>query len=425
MNADSFFPAKERVLAMPSWEAPRLMLVSRSVRQRWQDSAAFYPALRWRARALKSLLRVCVAVAPWLFARKSSRSVPGGPMRVPAFLDHHFPSFKHSATAYALFPEYFRAKGILPCEGENLTSDCCEELSGLVMKWFPQADRRVVIWGAASDPKQKSLVQLTDASGQRLGFIKCGWKPLARERVRTESDLLQKLPEGGGPKWLGFAEIEGMTCLALGVLAGRMGPARLPAVPEACAQRLSGMVAYLTTLKADGRAYEIDAHPAILGLKSKLPVDAVARNTRWEATLTPLRGSPWPVVLQHGDFAPWNVVDKGRESGGSQYAALDWEEGVREGFPWFDFIYYILQTAYLMHHWPASRAAGYTREVLCHAREEGARRGLQATEKRRIAAALISLAALDAWATGEAGGLSGNELQRFRWDVALESHRMI
>ena len=113
LQADSvswflFFNANERVLALPSWSAPRILIVSRSAQQRWRDSAAFYPALRLRAKVVKTALRLLVALCPGLFARRAAENATHKRNhRLAEWLYRTFPSFKQSAIAYSLFPEFF------------------------------------------------------------------------------------------------------------------------------------------------------------------------------------------------------------------------------------------------------------------------------------------------------------------------------
>jgi thiamine kinase-like enzyme len=57
-------------------------------------------------------------------------------------------------------------------------------------------------------------------------------------------------------------------------------------------------------------------------------------------------------VLQHGDFAPWNIV---RLPDGS-LRALDWEYANAEGFPYLDIAYYLLQTSLLLRRRSPLRA---------------------------------------------------------------------
>ncbi len=119
--------------------------------------------------------------------------------------------------------------------------------------------------------------------------------------------------------------------------------------------------------------------------------------------LSALAGRCWPVVAQHGDFAPWNVL---QDSGGN-LCALDWEYGSLQGCPHLDHAFYILQTAALIHRWPPERAGDYAVERL-------ARTPWPALEPAE-ALAVVRLAALDSyWKAVEDGYSSAAPLQAWR-----------
>ena len=74
MKLEAFFPPGTPVVALPSWERPRLLVAAWSVTTRWTGSA-LYPAYRWPAKGFRLLLRLRCAMAshttrrtqgPWL-----------------------------------------------------------------------------------------------------------------------------------------------------------------------------------------------------------------------------------------------------------------------------------------------------------------------------------------------------------------------
>jgi len=72
-----------------------------------------------------------------------------------------------------------------------------------------------------------------------------------------------------------------------------------------------------------------------------------------------LANERWPVVINHGDFAPWNLILDGNVA-----RAVDWEEGCMEGFPHLDLCHYLLQTAALVYRWSAGRTLRYVVKYL-------------------------------------------------------------
>ncbi len=75
-----------------------------------------------------------------------------------------------------------------------------------------------------------------------------------------------------------------------------------------------------------------------------------------------LASRPWPVAIQHGDLAPWNLL---RGPDGT-LAAIDWECAESEGFPYLDLAHYVLQIAGLVHRWPAQKGLMATVQCLEH-----------------------------------------------------------
>lgn len=407
-----FFTPKETVLALPSWTAPRILIVNRSLQQRWRDSSAFYPAFRLRAKLVKLLIRLAVTCCPSLFLRKKRRYVSGQKHPLAECLHRFFPSFKQSAIAYSLFSDYFISIGVL---SENEYIDCTEQRGTLVEQihhWFPPADRVVLLSGAASDPKQKLVAKVLNRHGKAIGYVKFGEKELARHRVENEAMILQKLPKGTGPDFRGLEKSDCFICFAMSAMNGSMPEAKLPALTTT--DPLHEIRHYLTLLQNTQTVFDIDQHPAIIRLRKGAECSSSPnlRTLDFDKILLPLRTPSWPTVIQHSDFTPWNILRQSPTP--NDLCAIDWEEGITDGFPNFDLIYYILQTAYFMHHWSAGQTFNYTATVLSKALMLNGQRPAPA-----IINTLIRLAALDAWLAGERGGLAGNPLQHFRLSIIL------
>jgi aminoglycoside phosphotransferase len=401
--------------------------------------------------------------------KMSGRTV--GKHRLARVLYRYFPSFKQSAIAYSLFPSFFTSIGTIDGNAFCENSGRRGELSSTINKYFPNHERVVLLSGAASDPKQKLVAKVLNKRGVCVGYLKFGEKPMARQRVEAEARILKVLPAGCGPTFQGLETCDEYSCFAMGAVEGMMLEAKLPASVDTC--QLTVVKEYLEQLKVSDELFQIDTHPAIVRLREQVAeirgqrseirgqISEFAPDLRpltsdlLDTLLAPLRTKKWPVVIQHGDFTPWNVLRSAEWSGGvtesgsrgvdaadshtpilsdsnTSLVAIDWEEGTAEGFPHFDLIYYILQTAYFMHHWSPAVAVEYARSVICEMlKVERDKNKLHPTTcppkplakdgsnvlHSTVADALIRLAALDAWLSGELGGLSGNPLQQFRLEI--------
>jgi thiamine kinase-like enzyme len=131
-------------------------------------------------------------------------------------------------------------------------------------------------------------------------------------------------------------------------------------------------------------AMALEEHPYAVAARGKR--DAVV-----DALLKKLREAKWTVVVHHGDMAPWNLI---RNELGS-LAAVDWELGSLEGFPYLDLAHHLLQTAALVYRWPAARAVQYAENYL-------------AKDLGRFARPMIDLCAYTSYRAYEENGLSSD-----------------
>jgi aminoglycoside phosphotransferase (APT) family kinase protein len=148
----------------------------------------------------------------------------------------------------------------------------------------------------------------------------------------------------------------------------------------------------------------LEVHPWIRHLRSSgLPPGL-------HSCLETLAGRNWPVAIQHGDFAPWNLL---RRPDGV-LGAIDWEYGTPEGFPHLDLAYYILQTSALIYRRNPLTAARYAAEYLT----QQPALDLDSEEAR----ALTRLTAYDAYLKGLEDGQSERaDLQTWRRRIWQET----
>jgi hypothetical protein len=242
------------------------------------------------------------------------------------------------------------------------------------------------------NPSGKSVARLFHRRGGIAGYVKFGTGEAIRGRLRNEFRILSSLPAGVGPAPLKFGEMAGGVALCLGAVNGKS----LPLSPRPGAEARS----FLARLPSSPQAYPLDAHPWIRDLRSR----AGAQLEPWLETLCDRR---WPATLQHGDFAPWNLV---RTSGGA-LVALDWEYACAEGFPLLDLAYYLLQMAVLVRRRGPARAL---RESVDGLGGLGETAGLGEEALR----SLVALAAFEQYTKSmEDGGGEGSRAQQCRLSI--------
>ena len=400
-----FFAPGERVIALPCWRKPRLYIVSKHWKQRWKDSE-FYPAFKPRAKLFKLAVRI-LAACDFLPAKKA-------------------------------------VAGPKVCSLKSAVSFS-----------------RLAVLVGVDGPTQKLIARCLDSDGRPVAYIKYGEKPLACEKIGNEADVLNRmasapighddisLPETA-PQLLWRGELGRGVALMISAVEGEMLDARLSASADSC--QLMAVKEYLERLRISDVTFDIDDHPAIVRLRKQVAgvgdqragvcrQSSVISLQDFFEILAPLRAQKWPVVIQHGDFTPWNTIRISESSVKSnvlgvtkeanlhpnnfepktfsalklktgdgtslRLCAIDWEEGTAEGFPYFDLVYYVLQSAFLIHHWSPAQAVPYALKLLVSD-------GLDEQQ----ALAVIKLAALDACFRFESRtGAKAEALRQFRLNI--------
>ncbi len=219
-------------------------------------------------------------------------------------------------------------------------------------------------------PTQKCTVQLRDENGIVLGYLKYAEKEAARKALQQERRMLSGLPEViAAPKLLKHGLLGNGDALLISPLSGKHLPAALPPV--------AGLYDFLMSFVVLPPV-PIANHPWVQHIRGSSEHEL----DNWFEALS---GKDWPVVIHHGDFAPWNVLRKW--DGG--LAAIDWERGTLQGFPYLDLAYFILQTSLLIYQYTPFRAAEYAAKYLT--------RQPQLAFSSAEARALVCLAAYDAY----------------------------
>jgi Phosphotransferase enzyme family len=303
-----------------------------------------------------------------------------------------YPASRFRARIYRLL---LRAKATTGLVGVRAARTDRWLLGEFVQDMLPQVVSAVVLVGTPG-PAQKITAQLQDVEGRILGYLKYAEKEAAYSRIRREHRVLSVIPEGLGPKTLKYGTLANGRALLTTPISGRRLPATLPPA--------GGVVDFLRSF-ACSSPISVEAHPWVRSVRERSS-ERVELDTGFEA----LAGKHWPVVLQHGDFAPWNLLRRSE----STVAAFDWEYGTLEGFPCLDLAYYVLQTSALIYRWAPTKAARYTAGYLT----KQPRFGLSSAEAR----ALTRLAAYDAYQNSlEDGQTRDGGLQPWRraiWEGA-------
>ncbi len=190
-------------------------------------------------------------------------------------------------------------------------------------------------------PAQKLIVQLWNQS-EIVGYLKYGESAAAKDHIIREAGILKGLPSGLGPTLLKCGPLENGLALVLTAVHGQPINAQLPVEDK--------ILLLLETFRITA-PLPFWEHPWITKVKANIPS---------KICLTSLAGRKWPVVFHHGDFAPWNILSRPDGSLG----VIDWEYGTDEGFPFLDFVFFVLQVGRLIYRWPPQKAKCYSIKAL-------------------------------------------------------------
>lgn len=201
--------------------------------------------------------------------------------------------------------------------------------------------RDVAVLQSLGGGYDKWVLQLWGPAGNVIAYGKLGESPRARTMIGRERAVLMNVPVGLSPKVLDLAEAHGCALLLMTPLKGRAPTTELPM--DAASWRLMRRMQ-----RPDAGVFEIVSHPWWrTRSSSQSPLNGWANL---------LMKRHWPVWINHGDFAPWNICVEG-----SEWSLLDWEFADVDGFPLLDCAYYVLQVGYLIKKWAPSLARARAR----------------------------------------------------------------
>lgn len=216
-------------------------------------------------------------------------------------------------------------------------------IKDLIGDLFPDVDSVALLVGTPG-PNQKNTIQIWSRERVVVGYIKYAETPIARSRLENEYRMLMNIPKGIGPSVLKFASFMEGKALVLSPIAGRAMPISLP--PPFW---IFNFVNRFQTSASVG----VEEHPGVRFFQAQYGGVVMP----WLESLSQRK---WPIVVYHGDFAPWNIL---RLSKGNA-AAIDWEYGLSESLPYLDLTHYVLQVGRLIRFWTPLKARAFAIKYL-------------------------------------------------------------
>lgn len=206
--------------------------------------------------------------------------------------------------------------------------------------------RAVLAFGGGSGPYRKPVLQVFDADGTPLGYVKVGWNPWTRDAVRREAAALgacaSRESRLGVPALLGQAHWHGLDLLITAPLpAGVRRLGRGARLPD------SGLLTEISELWP-GESAELAASGWWIGLTERIEkgvADDAARTALAELAcrIASARGEEiFQFGSWHGDLVPWNLARLG-----TRLFAWDWESSAPSVPLGFDALHFYFQVAFV------------------------------------------------------------------------------
>ena len=188
-----------------------------------------------------------------------------------------------------------------------------------------------ILAGNPMSEGQRLLLLVFDARQRPSAVVKAGLSERARALVEQEESFLAAVPRGtkGVPRLRATFKAAHLRALALDFFGGDSPRPEDEAV-------LPGLLeSWIDPNKRIALSDTPDWQRLEQAGTGKSPFPSIASQ---------LRGRTIAPVIQHGDFAPWNI----KVSAGGEWTVLDWERGQLAGIPGWDWFHYVIQSAILV-----------------------------------------------------------------------------
>ena len=189
----------------------------------------------------------------------------------------------------------------------------------------------------------KVVLQLQTLDAEIVGYLKyplnaIGLKHLDIERQAIEILCEKKIVQ----KFLLHDVYDGTPFLLLATLEGKIGLVKQQQIND-----------LLSQFKRD-KTYILSEHPRVKELHQSLISNSLSKYIPLLESITQNSDTSYALVYEHGDFAPWNIVNVDDE-----YIPFDFEYFVKDGLEYFDLIKFYYQIGKLLEGKRNSKLSEY------------------------------------------------------------------
>jgi hypothetical protein len=246
--------------------------------------------------------------------------------------------------------------GIRPAAITDKADLLTEHLRELCGVSGSEAARLVVAIGGGDGPYRKPVLQVFDAAGTPVGFVKVGWNEWTKDGVRAEAAALRacqtRSPKFGVPRLLGVSDWNDLTLMATAPLPDRVRGigAAAPLPPASVLREISQL--------SEGGVGPLARSTWWRGVRSRIQQNVTDPPSRQALESMARRleagygGARFEYGFCHGDFVPWNLA----QADGQLYV-WDWESSFPAAPLGFDAVHYHFQVAFVSRGLPLPEAS--------------------------------------------------------------------
>lgn len=207
-----------------------------------------------------------------------------------------------------------------------------EDKSGLIRHMVNELKEDVIPSFYYATNKDKVVLQLQTVEGDIVGYLKYPVNEIGLLHLENEKKAIELLSdENIVQNYLLQGEYDGIPFILLSPLEGEIGLIER--------QSLDKLV---LKFRKNGR-FTLRKHPRIIALEQSLKSVNLLEYAQILASITQKSTAEYACVYEHGDFAPWNIVNAS-----GQLIPFDFEFFVKDGLEHLDMIKYYFQVGTLL-----------------------------------------------------------------------------
>jgi hypothetical protein len=192
----------------------------------------------------------------------------------------------------------------------------------------------------------KVVLQLQTETAEVIGYLKCPLNKVGLQHLENEKNALKILSSKKIVKpYITYDNFDGYKFIVLRELSGEIGLVD------------RGQLDELLTLFHRDTTFCLQDHPRIVELRKQVCLNSKEEYVLIIDNICSRSQSQFALVYEHGDFAPWNIINNNGEC-----YSFDLEHFIEDGIECFDLIKYYYQTGRLLKRLDCSKLVVFIQE---------------------------------------------------------------